>query len=92
MVDKGVAAITGELPRGPKGCLRLAYDVKPHQRGAGTKWRQTAEGGGGAAVDTGGAVTPADFARSTPEQAWEARMYNTVHGNRGSTQKRQRRR
>ena len=26
------------------------------------------------------------------EQAWEARMYNTVHGNRGSTQKRQRRR
>ena len=26
------------------------------------------------------------------EQAWEARMYNTVHGDRGSTQKRQRRR
>eukprot|EP01048_Picozoa_sp_COSAG05_P021148 COSAG05_NODE_3804_length_1830_cov_1.870595_1_plen_194_part_00 len=50
MVDKGVAATTGELPRGPKG--RLAYDVKPHQRRAGKKRRQTAEGDGDAAVNT----------------------------------------
>ena len=52
MVDKGVAAITGELPRGPKGCPRLAYDVPPHQRAAGKKRRRKAEGGSGAVADT----------------------------------------
>ena len=51
MVDVEVAAITDELLRGPKTCLRLVYDEPNHRRAANKKRRQKLEVGSGAVVE-----------------------------------------